>query len=346
MKKKVILIRVNLSPKLGAGHFIRMIAFADLLKNSGYNINFISSSENKELINSVLNDKYPIIFTDKSDALEDAKFIIDVATKYTAKLVIFDGADFTEEYDIILRDAKLKTLHVVDVPKRVYSSDFVLNQNHRANDFDHLIGPNTTLLTGLKYLLLRDQFKVAKKTKLNSLRTEKIHLLICLSGGSLITDKMNETLLQALITSKDLVDSATIIFGKMGLITEKVKNMVLKAPIEVNLMNHLDDISQEMRKASFAITSGGTTMWELMFMQIPFIALALNTDQENYLKLLKRDNICEIMEDFDQMTVSQVKENLKKFMTNKLLHQQFFKKTELLMDSTKIKNQILTALNL
>jgi spore coat polysaccharide biosynthesis predicted glycosyltransferase SpsG len=101
-----------------------------------------------------------------------------------------------------------------------------------------------------------------------------------------------------------------------------------------------------MRKASFAITSGGTTMWELMFMQIPFIALALNTDQENYLKLLKRDNICEIMEDFDQMTVSQVKENLKKFMKNKPLHQQFLKKTELLMDSAKTKNQILTALNL
>jgi spore coat polysaccharide biosynthesis predicted glycosyltransferase SpsG len=120
MKKKVILIRVNLSPKLGAGHFIRMIAFADLLKNNGYNINFISSSENKESINSILNDKYPIIFTDKSDALEDAKFIIDVATKYTAKLVIFDGTDFTEEYDIILREAKLKTLHVVDVPNRVY----------------------------------------------------------------------------------------------------------------------------------------------------------------------------------------------------------------------------------
>lgn len=341
---KLILVRVNLYGKIGSGHFMRMIALADILSVKKYRINFICYSESEELAISLLNNRYPIEFVRNTSAVADANHIIKLAKKNNSKFIVLDGNDFTIEYDIILKKANLKTLQVVDLPNRQYLSDFVLNQNHCANEFNHLIGPNTILLTGLKYLLIRSEFRVAKKLKIS--KRNKRHLLICLSGGSSSTNKINEKLLKALILSENLIDSVTIVFGKMGHISERIKKLILNTSLNVKIVKHLDDITKEMREASFAITSGGSTMWELMYIGVPFIAIPLNKQQMDYLKLLKRDNICEVINDVDQIEIPKIKLYLESFIKNNTLQDHFRQRAQFLLGSSKKENQILNKLNL
>lgn len=341
---KLILVRVNLYPKIGSGHFMRMIALADILIVKKYKINFICYTESEELARSLLNNRYSIEFVRNTSAVADANHIVKLAKKNNSKFIVLDGIDFTIEYDLILKKANLKTLQVVDFPNRQYLSDFVLNQNHCANEFHHLIGPNTILLTGLKYLLIRSEFIVAKKLKIS--KRNKRHLLICLSGGSSSTNKINKKLLEALILSENLIDSVTIVFGKMGYISERIKKLMLNTSFNIKIVKHLDDITKEMREASFAITSGGTTMWELMYIGVPFIAIPLNKKQMDYLKLLKRDNICEVINDVDQIDIPKIKLCLESFIKNKTLQDQFRERAQFLLSSSKKENQILNKLNL
>ena len=57
-----------------------------------------------------------------------------------------------------------------------------------------------------------------------------------------------------------------------------------------------------MFKSDLAIVSGGSTMWELLHMRVPFLSIPLNKAQQGYLEFLEKENLCDNLGWHEQLT--------------------------------------------
>jgi len=102
-----------------------------------------------------------------------------------------DGYQFSEAYEKRIKRQGPSLLRVDDIPSMSYSADVLLNQNHGAEQMEYDVHPNTRLFTGLKYFLLRREFrKTLLEQKIFS-EEGPFHILISLGGVSQLCDSLN-----------------------------------------------------------------------------------------------------------------------------------------------------------
>ena len=94
--------------------------------------------------------------------------------------------------------------------------------------------------------------------------------MISLGGGSQLCDLLNLKILQGLSQLENWRGSATFIVGKMGTLSEQLTQLLTNISWPIEVLKQSDDMASEMLKADLAIVAGGSTMWELMSMQVPF----------------------------------------------------------------------------
>ena len=70
MAKKQIFIRVDISPEIGAGHFMRMIALGEMFLAQEYLVHFFCSSKGVKNVKSKLPDAF-IYYSLETNSQED-----------------------------------------------------------------------------------------------------------------------------------------------------------------------------------------------------------------------------------------------------------------------------------
>jgi UDP-2,4-diacetamido-2,4,6-trideoxy-beta-L-altropyranose hydrolase len=343
--KKIIFIRVDVSSSIGAGHFMRMIAFGELMVRHKFQVHFFCYPFNKSIIENLLHPEFKLHYSESQNSIDDLKFIIKKSKLLKPKLIVLDGNHFSEEYDSTLRLNGLRTLLINDVPNRRYTTDYILNQNHGSDKFNYQVGNETILLTGLKYLLIRNEFKNLKFSN-KSLNYPKVKLLVSLGGGSKLTDQLNEMILVAISELENKISSATILVGKMGQISKRMIRISKNASFKIKIKKHTNNIAAEMFNSDIAITSGGYTMWELIYAKVPFIAFALNTLQEEYLQGLVNEKLCEAIMPLQKNNLDNLKQKLIDFIDNKRSHKNFIKLSDSLIYRGEGDDYIIKSLHL
>ena len=77
-----ILIRVDASIEIGAGHFVRQLAVAQLLIDEGFDIYFLTNATHKDLLDQAVEEGIKIKMLENSISIEaDAKETADYAKK-------------------------------------------------------------------------------------------------------------------------------------------------------------------------------------------------------------------------------------------------------------------------
>ena len=282
---KTLIIRADSSQTIGAGHIMRTFALAQEAIKHGFNINYIYAEMLQNLKERLLNysDK---IFLHRINAERgtptDAEKTLKILAKFPAecKVLLLDGYNFKDDYQqYIKNNSSIHTIYFDDVgTSKCYYTNIVFNQNINANENLYKCRePHTELLLGLKYVLLRDEFLKYLGFRRN-IRKKPENLLILLGA----TDPENYTA-KIINTLKEIKNSMniTIISGQEPSVEllEALKNYQGKYQLKHNVKN----MPAEMLNADLAITAGGSTNWELSFMQVPFIALAKNDYEETVL---------------------------------------------------------------
>jgi UDP-2,4-diacetamido-2,4,6-trideoxy-beta-L-altropyranose hydrolase len=283
-----IFIRADGNAVVGFGHLMRALAFAAHAKK-------ITSVKllirNPDRIAQDACVFYGIPLVDISHVLveEEAAFVGDLAG--SDHVVFLDGYQFSEDYQRIVKRSGCFLACMDDHQDRFFVADCVINV---AELFDsQLVNrmPNTRLVFGLKYALIRPEFSISIEKPNRSNQA-----FVCFGGGAETLPLIEKTL-QALLISKIEFQQILIVLNEKLIpeVQQLHQNRFSELPLKLLFNLSALEISQLMRHARVGICSSSTVSLEARAVGLPIIAGFFVENQKGiYNSLLKNKEIPEL----------------------------------------------------
>ena len=315
-ERKVILIRVDASPTIGAGHLMRMLALGQILVDSGHKVHFATIPHESDITACL--DSEPFIVHRLKANSQQSDFI-SIANGLIPDWIVLDSYSISTEFEQEIRRSGHKVVRINDLSEQHTVADVLLDQNFGADQFMHSVEPYTIKLTGLQHVLLRREFRKLSVRKTVNTDAEEIRFLIALGGGSQVTDVLHLVLIKILAQIFRPQWSLTLIIGRMGNNSTELQKVVKKFPFPIQVIKHTSSMAKEFLNSDIAIVSGGSIMWESLFMKVPFMAISLNARQNEYINILEKSNLCWHLGSIADICEATVSEKIVNFSENKAL---------------------------
>ncbi len=284
----MIAFRVDANEFIATGHVMRCLAIAMEIKKQGRDcIFFLAEQKGTELIEEK-GFAYFILQSKWNQLETELPIMIEKIQEYDLEWLIVDSYQATAKYLKKLNES-VPVLYLDDMAKEIYPVSMVLHYTdwlENDNYKKQYVNTKTKVLAGMRYVPLREEFYPKKKEKLGT-------TVLITTGGTdpyHITERFLRIILETQIDvskRKKLQKRKLqkikyhIIVGAMNQDREKLKelekqhsNLVLH--FNVNYMGEL------MRSSDFAISAGGTTLFELCACQIPTVCFSFAENQEAF----------------------------------------------------------------
>ena len=266
MKKKKILVRVDGSKEIGLGHVYNMLTILQHFKKDKI---LIVMNGKKRLGSTKLRKKgYKIKF------FSNKKNLFEIISGYTPNIIFNDTLNSNYNDMKKLRKINCMIVNFEDLGIGRKLADLVFNPIYFSKK-------NTkTEFYGEKYACVRDEFR---KRKLNLTR-KKVKKISITFGGTDPTGKTFKVL--KILHSMNLKHiQINAILGLGFLHRGKIKafsNKMHDDGFKIKIIEKPDSISKYIQNSDFTITSNGRTVFEIGAMQIPMIAIAVNTRERKH----------------------------------------------------------------
>ena len=215
----------------------------------------------------------------------DAEVTARTAQKMGAAWVAVDGYRFDADFQTSLRDAGLSVL-VIDDEGRLdhYSANLLLNPNlHAAPSLYPSVGADTKLLLGPHFALLRREFwPWARQRRVYPAQARRLLVLL---GGS----DTRGLIVQLVDALKPLAERGyEIVFVAAISETERADHLrrVASEGRRFHFRSGVGDVPALMAATDIALSSAGSTCWELAFMGVPSLLLSLADNQRSIARSL------------------------------------------------------------
>lgn len=273
--KQNILFRADSSSSIGIGHIMRDIVLAKQFEGS--NIYFASEELEGNIIESI---PYQVIKL-SGNTIEELDTLIK---ELDIDMIVIDhyNIDYKFEKQLKTQNSKLKILSLDDTYEKHYC-DILLNHNIYADEerYKELVPLHCILRCGSKYTLIRDEFlQESQKPKSKNKKYKKVFVAM----GGADTANINIKILKVLKKIKNIKVNLITTTANQNL--NKLKKYC-KDKKWINLHINSNKVANLMRKSDFAIITPSVTLNEIYFMNLPFVAIKVATNQDemyNYLK--------------------------------------------------------------
>lgn len=306
-RPNLLLIRADADTRMGTGHLMRCLALAQAWRAEGGQVVFLSHCESDALRRRITDAGMEFIDVPKShpvpqDLQTTLQFLQNCRTQHSAlrtpqpalrsplgkegsaTWLVLDGYHFDPAYQQAIQSAGFRLLVIDDMAHlSAYHADIILNQNLGTEKLKYNCNPDTRLLFGPHYALLRQEFlswhgwqrkipKVARK------------VLVTMGGGD--PDNVTLRVIRAL---RDIDVEAKIIVGGSNPhyveLKSEIRNLPCVAPRakkgrKLEIIVNATNMPELMAWADVAATAGGSTCWEMAFMGLPSVVLTLAENQK------------------------------------------------------------------
>ena len=306
---RVFVFRVDSSIDIGYGHLERCLVLANRLKsygansifvcrnfsgfqarkitNNGHNL-YLMQQKKLEPLTNILSSEYESYQSWLGGDIEDDVRQTNAILKKNKPLwLIIDHYAIDIKWELkINKDNNLKVLVIDGLGNRSHNVDMLLDPTNCIDlkkKWESLINNECRLYSGAKFSLLRDEFYRVSRRNKQSINLIKVFISLggvdrdshCLRAINFIVSRFSEK-----VNFDIVVGMSNPNLDKLISICKDLKN--------VNL--HIDpkNIAEIMSKASFAITSGGTTLLELFGLGIPALVVIVAKNQENLVENLDK----------------------------------------------------------
>jgi UDP-2,4-diacetamido-2,4,6-trideoxy-beta-L-altropyranose hydrolase len=275
---RTLLIRCDASIAMGTGHAMRCLALAQAWQDAGGKVTFAMADATPSIETRVRMEGADVVrLPGLPGTMEDSAQMCDLAHKVKAEWAVVDGYQFDSAYQSAVRDAGLKLLLIDDhgaAPP--YSADLVLNQNvHAKEDLYRERAPDTRLLLGPRYILLRREFAFWRKRTFE-IAPRARRILVSMGGSD--PENVTEQILKILLSESDL--ELTVVVGGSSPHLANIERLVGEANCPVRLLKDVSDMPALMVWADLVVAGAGTTSWELCMMGSPAALCVLAPNQE------------------------------------------------------------------
>lgn len=277
---------------IGTGHAYRCLTLADKLRNKGADIGFICREEKGNLNDYIVKKGYSLYrLSSGIDIAKDAELtcrILKEQTRFIDWLVI-DHYEIDISYESPLRGYAEKIMVIDDLANRRHDCDILLDQNYNKNNsrYNGLLPEHCTRLLGPEYVLLRPQFREARK----NLKKEsgEVKRILVFMGGA---DPTNETgkVLEALkLLNRDDV-AIDVVIGASNPFKNEIETLTKRMPNTASYFN-VNNMAELMTSADLAIGASGTSTWERCCLGLPSIVMTLADNQKDIAEELGKEGV-------------------------------------------------------
>ncbi|WP_432467958.1 UDP-2,4-diacetamido-2,4,6-trideoxy-beta-L-altropyranose hydrolase [Agarivorans sp. Z349TD_8] len=303
-----VAFRVDASFIIGSGHVYRCLSLAHQLKKNGHQVYFISAEQPGHLNAlitragfSVFTISEPMLSIDPEnsnswlgrDLQVDANETIRYLNQVTQiDYLIIDHYGINSRWETRLRDSVKNILVIDDLANRSHNCDILIDQTYGRikQNYHSLVSPETELLLGSDYALIRDEFLIAKPSALTnrSLCTQIKKILINLGG----TDRTNvsEFLLKLLNHSSIANDiKIAIIVGPNNPNHRSLINATAQSRFQqCTVLNSISNMAEILSHYDLAIGASGASAWERCSLGLPSINIELASNQKEICAVLAK----------------------------------------------------------
>lgn len=274
---KALLVRADASPAIGTGHVMRCLALSKAWQGTGGQVCCLMAENIPALEERLVREGITVTkISAAPGSLGDSEQTAAEARRLGAAWVVADGYRFLPDYIRKLKTAGLRVLFLDDDGRfDFYPADVVLNQNVSVSSamYDKR-EPITRLLLGPEYVLLRPEFLAEPRNREYPATVRKVLVTM---GGSDPENVTRKVLLALLQTETNF--EARIVVGSGNprqdelqvLAAQRAGFQLEKSPV---------NMAPLMRSADLAISGAGSTCWELAYLGLPAIVIALSQDQQ------------------------------------------------------------------
>ena len=288
-----IVFRVDASIPIGSGHVMRCLALADEAKRRGAETLFICRELPHSLRQNLIEKKHSVQILALDSTSTPGESVQKKDAYATAAVltgcpppdwIVVDHYQLDIEWEIIVRQSCKYILVIDDLADRTHDCDLLVDQNFSADNsrYKSLVPPNTRILLGPAYALLRPEFALARRQ--TRLRTGVVNRVFVCFGG---TDPANHTAaaLKALEPHYHKLEKIDVIIGTANPHLEKIRALCRKQKI-ICLHAPAKDIPSLLVSADLAIGAGGTMHWERACLGVPTLAFGIADNQKKGIEAL------------------------------------------------------------
>ena len=280
-----LVIRTDANTNIGVGHFMRCLALAQAWKDKGGKVTFFTACDSEELLQRLRDEGFEVQAMKCScPDPADLEIMQQALSLHKNAWVVLDGYNFDSSYQAQIKEMDCKLLVIDDTAHlEHYYADIVLNQNLNADQLHYSCEPYTHLLLGSRYVLLRREFLnwQGRKRKIPKIAS---HVLVTFGGA----DSENCTLkvIEALRRLKMPDLEVRVVIGATNPHTDAVAAISSNSEMHIRLIKNTTNMSELMNWADLAISSGGSTCWELMFCGLPACVAVIAENQTSSVREL------------------------------------------------------------
>jgi len=278
-----LLIRADANPQIGMGHLMRCLSLAQAWKDDGGEVTFITACQNESLKDRLTQNGMHLVLIDEPYSTQrDWGVTSQVIDSLPTASIVLDGYHFDTSYQRMIQSKKHWTLVLDDyVHLDWYVADAILNQNLAAQQLNYPGPPETLLLLGTKYTLLRREFRQWQDWH----RTVSVvaQRILVTTGGS-DTQNVVPKILHALQYLKSDLEIKLVI----GTTNQDKEFVVTNSRHTLEILTDVRDMGTLMAWADLAISAAGSTCWELAYMMLPSVLIVLSDDQARIAEELDR----------------------------------------------------------
>jgi len=278
MGKSPLVIRADANAHIGTGHLMRCLALAQGWKDSGGEVVFATACSNDNLLGRLYDEGFRMHKIENPyPNPQDWEATREILEEHKGAWLVIDGYHFDSSYQRLVKESGHPLLVIDDYGHADhYYADIVLNQNLHAESLTYSCEPYTKLLLGTKYVLLRREFLKWRGWKRKV--PEVARKVLVTMGGS---DPENATL--KVISAINMVDfeplEVAVVIGPTNPHYEALERAARTSRHSIILMRDVPNMPELMSWADIAISAGGTTCWELAFMGLPAVLVAMAENQ-------------------------------------------------------------------
>jgi len=326
-----VVFRLDAGKETGIGHLMRCLALSEEIIKNGGKCYFLSRIQGKGLKQKIKKNKSFLKEIDKKLSWdEDCELAIDFCKKNNIDWFVTDHYGIKEDYIKKIKKEGFFVLSIDDNANIFYDSDIVVNQNIGAEKLGIKTNKKTKLLLGTKYVILRDELLKAKRQKSKN----KVKNILITLGG---TDKNNVA--SKVIESIEIKNNEiiyTVLIGPLGNKIDSNKNIkILFSP---------KSMAEVYSKSDIAISSGGTTCYELLYFGVPNIIITTADNQLNIARNLDKEKTSIYAGEMGKINFEEIVDKTELLIKNKKLRKEMAKKGMELIDG-KGKERIVKEMN-
>lgn len=278
-----LFLRCDASASIGTGHFFRMLALGEAANDRGLEALLVCASVPDGLLRQARASGVSVEQLEgvEPGKTEDAEALAVLASERKTAGIVVDGYHFKPAFYAELGRAFPVVAAVDDIGHQRFPVDVLINANPGSDRIAYEVPGECLLLLGLRYALLRRQFRRKRRVlEAHGGREvpETVHRLLVFLGGG---DPTNVTVkvLQALRTAA-YDGRADVLVGPANPHGELIRAEASKVPGQVKLHSNVTNVADLMVEQDLAMCAAGSVSWELACLGVPMCQLVVANNQQ------------------------------------------------------------------